>query len=101
MKSRAVCVICGSKFIGNSGKACYCSDYCREIGSRAVRNAWARQRYEHRPKIKDMICVKCGKPYRGHFNSKYCDHCLESGKWRMRYYLECRAYTEQNADKEE
>lgn len=91
------CNVCGSKFIATNGNQCYCSEYCREIGYSASRRAWQRQRYQKRPVIKEKICAVCGKPYRGHYNSKYCDNCMKSGNYKMRSYYDCRAFTEENS----
>ena len=88
------CKICGSKFTASNGNACYCSDYCREIGTKAVNRAIRKRNYVHRPRIKDMICAKCGKTYRGHFNSRYCDNCLQTGSAVMKQYYRNRRFTE-------
>ena len=86
MKCFVRCRVCGNKFEGNSGRACYCSEYCREVGSKAVRNAWQRARYVHTTSMRDLVCKRCGGHYQGHFNSKYCDNCLQSGDGRLTEY---------------
>lgn len=95
------CRICGAKFIGTNGRSCYCSDECREKGSYEVKQRhWrkeAKERYKPKGKMRDRTCKKCGKVYRGHFNSLYCDSCLLSGNYKLRSYYSYRIYTESEA----
>lgn len=97
-----VCRICGNKFVGTNGKACYCSDYCRTIGTEQVRRDADERRRQRKPwRVKSIFhtkqCAKCGKDYRGTANSKYCDSCLRSGNYKMREYYYSRKYTEEEA----
>lgn len=86
MKCFVRCRVCGNKFEGNSGRACYCSDYCKEIGYKAVKNANSRAKYVHKSHMRELVCKLCGEKYTGHFNSKYCEDCINSGVGRLAEY---------------
>lgn len=98
IQCRKHCRICGTEFIGSNGRSCYCSEKCREIGSREVNLRHLHKEYNNhyvrKGKMRDLICKQCGKPYRGHFNSRFCDKCLLSGGKRMHEYYVNRTYTE-------
>ncbi len=95
-----VCRICGNRFTGTNGKACYCSDHCRTIGKEQRSREW-EERCRKPRHIKSIFstkqCAKCGKEYRGTKNSKYCDNCMLTGGSKMREYYYHRKYTEEDA----
>ena len=96
-----ICQLCGKPIPEDSSRWKYCSAGCaefcartKEIDGRRVRR---QKEYVKRPKFHDMICKDCGKTYRGHFNSKYCDTCLTER--HMKYY-ENRVFLEEDAQNE-
>ena len=50
---------------------------------------------------REMICVKCGNKYIGHFNSKYCTDCLSKGNWKLRKIADNRIDPVEKSDERE
>ena len=92
-----ICKLCGKEFPRYHSQQLYCSEDCKEKYTTAHRIAYQREYrirhpYQSKPKIKTMICAKCGRHYMGHYNSKYCDSCIP---WRYKQY---RSYMEEDHD---
>lgn len=91
MKERYVfCAVCGTKFRARSYSHKYCSDKC----AKTAENKRNREKCKHIPIFGERVCKKCGKTYTGHFNSRYCDACLDVGCMMhmlrdRRKYMEC------------
>lgn len=92
MKEREVfCAVCGQKFTTTAINHKYC-------GKKCAKQAEYRQSKEKRkpvPIFRELTCKKCGKAYRGHFNSRYCDACLDVGG-QMHMLRDRRRYREED-----